>query len=351
LLVFRFFVALTENICPRLQRVLCDRSMIDVAPDTVRAPDVAPSGGGSPIAVRAVVIGGVLLAAVLWSYWTTLLQLAERWSIDPQYSHGFLVPVFAAVILWLKRPTTLVGKPDWRGLVILVVSLLPRWFAARRDQASLDGLCLVGSLLGIALLVGGRELFRWTWPSILFLGFMVPLPFGVTESVAIPLRRFATLGATYLLQTLGYPALADGNIVQIDDLRFDVVHACSGLGMLMTFVALATALALAVAGPKLERILLVVSAIPIAVLANVLRITLTAVAVVSFGLKQHHQTVDMVVGIGLMMPLALVLLWTEYKFLQRLLIPVAAVDPLQVPLSPWMEKKRPSSTAPRWSGS
>jgi exosortase len=320
--------------------------MIELAPDTVRAPDSAPPGG-SPNAVRAVVIGGVLLAAVLWSYWTTLLQLAERWSIDPQYSHGFLVPVFAAVILWLKKPATLVGKPDWRGLVILVVSLLPRWFSARRDQASLDGLCLVGSLLGIALLVGGRELFRWTWPSILFLGFMIPLPFGVTEYVAIPLRRFATLAATYVLQTLGYPALAEGNIIHIDDIRLGVVDACSGLGMLMTFFALATALALAVAGPKLERFLLVLSAAPIAVLANVLRISLTGVAYASFGWQQYQHTIHDVLG-WLMMPLALVLLWTEYKFLQRLLIPVAAVDPLQVPLSPWMDKKR-SSTTPRWS--
>ena len=70
----------------------------------------------SPAASVAVLIVGVLAAATLWSYWPTLGQLAERWWIDPQYSHGFLVPVFAAVILWLRKPAEVKWQPSAWGL-------------------------------------------------------------------------------------------------------------------------------------------------------------------------------------------------------------------------------------------
>src|SRR5947207_3335016 len=85
---------------------------------------------------------GLFGAGLLWSYWTTLEQLAERWWIDPQYSYGFLVPLFALIILWLKKPAELTWRPSAWGLVLLALSMLPRWFAARMDLTHVDGACM-----------------------------------------------------------------------------------------------------------------------------------------------------------------------------------------------------------------
>lgn len=288
---------------------------------------------------------GVLGAGLLWSYWTTLGQLAERWWADPQYSHGILVPLFALIILWLKKPAELTWRPSAWGLVILAISMLPRWFAARMDLTHVDGVCMIGSLLGVTLLIGGWSVFQWAWPAILFLGFMIPLPHSLEEGIAIPLRTLATQISTYVLQTFGYPALAEGNIIHIEEIRLGVIDACSGLGMLMTFLALATAMALVVPGRTVDRVVLVVSAIPVAVFANVLRITVTGMAYSSLGWQEHRETIHNVLGL-LMMPLALVLLWFELKFLRALLISTGEKAPLTVPLSPWVERAKPKNSEP-----
>jgi len=216
------------------------------------------------------------------------------------------------------------------------------------DLAHVDGVCMIGSLLGCALLVGGWGVLRWSWPAILFLGFMIPLPHTLEEGIAIPLRTLATQTSTYVLQTFGYPALAEGNIVHIEEIRMGVTEACSGLGMLMIFVALATAMALIVPGRTIDRIVLVFSAIPIAVFANVLRITVTGMAYSSLGWQEHRKTIHDV--LGWLMPLvALLLLWLELRFLRVLLISTGDDAPLTVPLSPWVERTKPKNSKPWWS--
>ncbi len=308
--------------------------------DTKRSFDPPPAA--------ALVTVGILAVATLWSYWTTLGQLAERWWIDPQYSHGFLVPLFAAVILWLKKPAEVKWQPNAWGLLLLACSVAPRWFSARMDLTHVDGACMIGALLGLTLLVGGWDVLKWAGPAILFLGFMVPLPEFLNEGIAIPLRRLATVVSTYVLQTFGYPALADGNTIQIEEIRLGVVEACSGLGMLMTFLALATAMALVVPGPVVDRLILVVSAVPIAVFANVFRITVTGMLFYSLNAQEHRKAIHDTLG-WLMMPLALGLLWMELKFLRVLLISTGDVAPLSVPLSPWVERAKPTKSKPRWS--
>jgi exosortase len=139
--------------------------------------------------------------------------------------------------------------------------------------------------------------------------------------------------STYALQTLGCPAVADGNIIYIEEIRLGVEEACSGLGMLMTFFALATALAMIVHAPLRDRLILVASAIPIAVCANVLRITATGVAYHLTGKDSelakliYHDLAG-----WLMMPLALGMLWIELKFLANVVIeePATAKAPLPI---------------------
>jgi exosortase len=246
--------------------------------------------------------------------------MAERWANDPQYSHGFLVPVFGLVVLWSRRAylPRLPLQPSWWGAAWLAAALLLHLAGGYLFVAPLDGLALLAAVAGMVLLVGGRAALRWSWPAVAFLAFMLPLPYQVETALAHPLRRTATDASTYVLQTFGLPAFAEGNIIVMDDLRLGVIDACSGLGMLMTFFALATAVALLIDRPVLDRLVLVASAIPIALLANVARITATAFAHRLFGADTAHILFHDLAG-WLMMPLAMALLLLEAVFLARLL--------------------------------
>jgi exosortase len=186
-------------------------------------------------------------------------------------------------------------------------------------HGSLAGLALLPYLAGIALLVGGWRTLGWVWPSIGFLAFMIPLPWSMENALGPPLQRIATSVSTYLLQILGCVAFAEGYVIHVNDARIGVVEACSGLSMVITFVALSTAAALVVKRPLLDRSVLVASSIPVALLANITRITLTGVL---------HESVDAHVASTfyhdlagwLMIPLAVILYWFEIWVLSRLLV-------------------------------
>ena len=293
--------------------------------------------GFRPLAAAALLAG-----AAVWCYWLTLANMADRWARDPQYSHGFLVPVFAAAVLWARGPLLrdATWQPDAWGLPLLALGVSIRWAAIQMDIESLDAVSLLPTLAGVVQLVAGRAVLRWAWPAIAFLGFMMPLPFFVEVALAQPLRRIATVMSTYVLQTCGVPALAEGNIILIGDIPLGVAEACSGLGMLMTFFALSTATALIVQGPTLDRTVLVLSAIPIAVLANVARIAGTGLAYYAWGRDSEAAYAIMHDLAGwLMMPLALLLLWLELRYLAWLLPEAPDHQPLPVYLP------RPGPTA------
>ena len=276
----------------------------------------------------AACISGLALCLV-WTYWPTLVTMADRWSTNPQYSHGFLVPAFAAIILWHRRAlaTGIVGPSSW-GFALLLGGVVLRLVGTFGGIQALDAFSLLPCLAGLFLLLGGKGALRWGWPAIAFLIFMLPLPFVMETALAHPLQRLATISCTYLLQTLGYPALGEGNIIYIDDVKLGVVGACSGLGMLMTFFALSTAVAMVVQRPFTDKLVIAASAIPIAVIANVVRITATGIFHREWGQEAGAILHDW--AGWLMMPLALGLLWLELRFLDRLLLETSAPAPLPI---------------------
>ncbi len=268
-------------------------------------------------------VGGLLAAAAVVSYWATLDRMEARWVRDPQYSHGFLVPLFALLILWSRRGLCggMRWEPAWVGLPLLLTGVGLRLFAIHIDMEPLDAFSLLPTACGAVLLVGGWPVLGWSWPALAFLAFMIPLPYSFEVALALPLRRVATLVSTYVLQTLGCPALAEGNVIWIDDIPLGVEDACSGLGMLMTFFALSTVLAMIVAVPLVDRLTLVVSAIPIAILANVIRISATGYAYFVAGKDSAvAQMIYHDLAGWLMMPIALGMLCLELKLLSRLLV-------------------------------
>jgi exosortase len=273
-------------------------------------------------------------AGLLWAYWSTFAALERRWAQDPQYTHGYVVPVFALIVLWFRRqsfPAREV-RPSWWGVPALVAGAGLRLAGAYFYLPWLDAGSLLPSLAGLVLVFGGAPALRWAWPGVAFLLFLVPLPHQADIFLANPLRRVATLASTYALQTLGVPALAEGNVIVMDELKVGVVEACSGLGMLMTFFALSTAVAFVIQRPLLDRAVVFLSAVPVAVLMNVARITVTVFLFRVASARLANAVFHDVAG-WVMMPLALAVLWLELRFLSRLFVEAQRRGPVRVPLA------------------
>jgi exosortase len=275
-------------------------------------------------AARTAAWAAALAAGCLWAYWPTLGALAHRWAVDPQYSHGYLVPAFALLLLWLRRAQlTSPARPSAWGAAFLAAGTALRLAGACLYFDWLDAVSLLPCLAGAALLLGGWPALRWSWPAVAFLAFMIPLPYQVELALAHPLQRVAAVASTYCLQTCGYPALAEGNVITIGTLKVGVAEACSGLSMLVVFIALSFALCLALARPLWQKAFLVVSAVPVAVVANVLRITVTGVLFETAGKGVANMVYHDLAG-WLMIPVALALLALELCFLKYLVVEVPA---------------------------
>lgn len=273
----------------------------------------------------------VLGLSLLWGYWTTLSELAVRWGSDPQYSHGYLVPVFAAGFLWYQRKKLVATaiQSNSLGIVFLGIGFALRLAGTYFYFDWLGQVSLLPCLLGVMLVAGGWHLLRWSLPAIAFLVFMIPLPYRVEVSMAYPLQRIATLASTYAMQTLGLPAIAEGNVILLNEVEIGIIEACSGLRMLVIFFAISTAVALLIQRSLWERIVIVLSALPIAVLSNIIRITVTGVLHETVGSEIANRVFHDLAG-WLMMPLALGLLWIELKLLLHLLVAPELTKPIPV---------------------
>jgi exosortase len=265
----------------------------------------------------------VTLLTAFWAFWTTLTDVVERWISDPQYSHGFLVPIFAGYLLWKRRQHLVMTDlhPRWWGTGIVLLAAVMRMLGHYLYQPWLDNGSLLICLAGISVAAGGTRALVWAWPSILFLVFMLPLPYRVQTMLGGTLQSIATEVSVYVIQTLGIPALAEGNVILLTDTKVGVVEACNGLSMLITFFAISTAVAILARRTLIERILIVLSAVPIAVMANVARITMTSILFESskgdWGRVVFHDLAG-----WMMMPLAVGLLLLELFILGHSIVTI-----------------------------
>ncbi len=287
-------------------------------PNVTELPEPEPTlTAWKPLVPSAV----ALLAGLVWMYWPALTFMVDRWSNDPRYSHGFLVPAFASYLLWLRRPMLAGSQPkfSWWGVPLVVLGVALFLVGGRFWVKWVEMISIIPVSLGLVLLVGGVACLRWAWPALLFLGLMVPLPHSIEMALGAPLQRLATKLSTFILQTLGFPAVAEGNIITLEEAQIGVVEACNGLGMLVMFIAFAAAVALIIQRSWIEKLLVLLSAVPIALLANTARIVITGVLHETVGSKVAYWVYHDLAG-WLMMPMALaalgVILWILSKTIQ-----------------------------------
>lgn len=270
---------------------------------------------------RSALFIGLTSVLLVWLHWPMLQEFQRRWASDPQYSHGPLIPLMAVGLVWLRGIPTAdpVLRPTWQGLPLLVIGVCLRQWASYFYYEWLEWISLVPTVAGACWMVTGWPLFRHLLPAITFLVFMIPLPYRFEVAVLQPLQNMATRVATVSLQTLGFMARAQGNVVWIGETAVGVAQACSGLRMLTGFLALAVAVVLIVEREVWKRAVLLLSAVPVALICNVVRVT--TMGIVHSATSSETLQTQLHDGLGWAMPLmAAGLLWGELKLLDALLI-------------------------------
>lgn len=334
----------------------------------------------------------ILIAAIellIWAHWNSLIDTASLWD-NPKYSHAYLVPLFAGVLLFLRRdesvplikslatlggsllgvglllcvlpfvlPDSVVTLPArttelieaigvalsvaggllviqqrlpfmqvsvaerWIGLGLLMASEMVRLWATHTSHYWPERFSFIPALAGLFVMVGGLHCLRWAgWPAF-FLIFMLPLPKELDGTLSASLQTQATASSTYALQTLGVGAVRSGNVISVghNGMPMEVEEACSGLRMLTIFGALCFAVVLLGDFPLWQRIVIVLSSVPIALAVNIIRITGTGILFSILPTSQEKLRVFFHDGAGLvMMPLAMLLLFLEYKVLSNLFV-------------------------------
>ena len=288
-----------------------------------------------------------LTALLVYSYWPGLLNAQSSWS-NPQYSHGWIVPLFSAALLfWWRRPVEPVTlSARIAGLLLLAASFGLRLAVARYRIVTIDMYTFVPALAGVFLLVGGWSMFRWAWSPIAFLIFMYPLPDEATRYLLGPLQTLATMVSTYALQTLGCDAFREGNQIVLGEMHLGVVDACSGLRMLTIFVALSVALVMLGDREWWENALILASAIPIALIVNSIRITVTGLLYQVASSELAEMVFHDLAG-WVMMPMALGMLFLLQQILAHLVVTEDTTVQALAPRRQGAEGLPPAALRPR----
>jgi exosortase len=216
----------------------------------------------------------MLVVPLVVLYYSIVPQLVEEWWTNPNFSHGFLVPLFSGFIVWQnrKRLADLPIEPSWLGLIVIAGALGILVVGQLGAEFFLSRTSLLFLFAGLIIYFLGWKHFRASLFPWAFLFFMIPIPVIIFNQMAFPLQFMAARFASDLLTLFGIPVLRDGNIIQLPAMSLEVAEACSGIRSLMSLGALAVIYGYFLETRKLPRVLLALSAIPIAVAANAFRI-------------------------------------------------------------------------------
>jgi len=273
------------------------------------------------------ILAGIVVLLVL-AYWDMFALTSAAWS-EGLYSHGWIVPVGALLLLWMRfQPFGPVPALErWGGLALLASGLSLRLFAAWYGSPPIDRISFMASIFGVFMLVGGMHVIRWAWPGVVFLVFMFPLPNVLERLILGNLQTLASICSTFVLQTMGVAAFRQGNLISVPNAELNIADACSGLRMATIFGALAVAMVFLVERPWWDKFVILLSAIPIALAVNIIRITVTGLLYMWVGTDNHFaQKLGHDWAGFFMMPLALGFLWLELQVLERLTVPVDTVQ-------------------------
>jgi exosortase A len=219
--------------------------------------------------------GSVLLLALGATYFPTIQWMYERYvAPDSYYSHGFIIPLISIFLIWKNkaamRPSEM--ESGWTGAILIVTAMLIHILGTVLYVFSLSGFSLLLYIIGSVWFLFGRRVFMKLLFPLMFLVFMLPLPEAFLTAISLPLKMLVAKFAVFTAGLTGLPVLQEGFQITIPAGQLLVGNPCSGLRSIIAFLAIASMLAYLRRFRIVKSALLFISAIPIAMTANVLRV-------------------------------------------------------------------------------
>ena len=227
-------------------------------------------------------VGSVMICLMIAAvYYQVLVKLVTDWWQIPDFSHGFLVPLFAAYLVWEKRETLRRTKvaPSWGGIAVMVLGLVVLVLGVYGSNLFLSRISLVILLTGVVLGFGGPLFLKELRFALLVLLLAIPIPAIIFNQITFPLQILASKLASALLPLFGVPVLREGNVIELPLMKLEVAEACSGIRSLMSLFTLSVFYGYFLEKSNLRRIALAAASIPIAIAANAVRILGTGLCV------------------------------------------------------------------------
>src|SRR3984893_13386409 len=228
---------------------------------------------------------GVLLGLTGILYAPVLKSLVQNWWNNPDYGHGFLVPLFDGYVVWKERETwaNTESKPSNFGLLVMVASVVLLIAGSLGAELFTSRFSLLLLLAGMILFLGGWRVLRSLSFPLAFLILMIPIPVIIYNQITFPLQLLASRVATSWLELMQVPVLRDGNVLILPNYSLEVVEACSGIRSLMTLITLAIAYGYFIESRRWVRYAIAILMVPIAIVSNAIRIMGTGVMTYHFG--------------------------------------------------------------------
>ncbi|TWT56249.1 Transmembrane exosortase [Allorhodopirellula solitaria] len=267
-----------------------------------------------------------ILAVLIYAFWPTLVWAESTWRNEPDYSHGYLVPLLALLLL-ANRSESFPGvreRPSYGGVWLILLAVVMRFAGRLLYMDFFDGYAILPLVAGIVWVMLGPAAMRWSLPAIGFLFFMIPLPYQAETLLSWKLQGIATGLSTAILRVLGQPAVSEGHVIWIADQRLMVEEACSGLRIFIGVAALACFWAASIQRSWWDRLVLLASVIPLAIFVNAMRIVAVGLLYQWFGSEDKRALIHDWTGY-LMIPVAFGLLWLLKCYWQAVYRPVEQV--------------------------
>ncbi len=261
-----------------------------VAPDKVVTDIVASNGAvravARPVNSRLAWLAlGVTVLGALVLYAPLVAGMAAEWSEFPSLSHGFAVPVISAYLLWRRRDSLaqLPIEGSILGLPLIVFALAMLVVGSLGGEPFVARLSLPLVLFGAVLFLMGGAITRQSWVAIAYLAFMVPLPYLTLRALTYQSRLFDAAITAQALGWLGIPVLRDGVMLHLPNMTLEVADDCSSVPAIAALLALGAAYSQVQSRPTWIRALLTISAAPLGLLSNIIRLILTSISAYYFG--------------------------------------------------------------------
>ena len=236
--------------------------------------------------------------AALALYAPLVPGLVSEWSEFPSLSHGFAIPFIAGYLIWARRDEIRARAlaPSAWGFPVLAAGLLVFAVGMRASEPFVARVSLPVILLGLSLVLAGFAITRYTWPGIAYLVFMIPLPWGTVKQVTYRSRLFDADASAMFLRWMGVPVYHDGVMLHLPNVNLEVADACSSIPAIAALLSLGVAYAVVARRPTWLRITLILATLPLAIGANIIRITSVAAAAYWIGLWTLHTSYHMFNG-------------------------------------------------------